>query len=122
MKTEARCPTCGFPFSFWNVAFARSPFTIYCKSCGWRIVITAGKSIMWAAIAVLTLMSFVLFQFIVAQNLPRLALLVALWLVCFYIVEIIAALMIVNWAQFSKPEQADGADESHKSSQPRNQR
>ena len=111
MKTEALCPTCGFPFSFWKVAFAWTPFNIYCKSCGWRIVIKAGKSIMWAEIAALALISFVLFRFIVRQNLPRLVLLSALWVVCFYLLEIIVALLIVNWAQFSKPRQADSGDE-----------
>ena len=103
MKTEAHCPTCGFPFSFWKVAFALTPFSIYCKKCGWRIVITAGKGIMWATIAVLALISFVLFRFVVPHNLPRLVLLSALWLVCFYLLEIVVALLIVNWAQFSKP-------------------
>jgi len=112
MKTEARCPTCGFPFSFLKVAFALSPFSIYCKSCGRRIVIRGDKSIMWAGIAVLALISVVLFSLIVPQNLLRLALLSALWLVCFEILEIIVALMIVNWGQFSKPEQADSSDDS----------
>ena len=67
---------------------------------------------MWAAIAVLALISVVLFRFIIPQDLTGLALLSALWLVCFEIVEIIAALMIVNWGQVSKPEEADSGDQS----------
>jgi len=67
---------------------------------------------MWATIAVLALISFGLFRFIVPQNPTRLVLLAALWIVCFYLLEIIVALMIVNWGQFSKPEQADSSDES----------
>ena len=112
MKTEAHCPTCGFPFSFWKVAFALSPFSIYCNSCGGRIVIRGDKSIMWATIAVLALISVVIFSFMVPQNLTRFVVLSALWFVCFQILEIIVALMIVNWGQFSKPEQADSGDQS----------
>jgi hypothetical protein len=107
-----------FPFSFLKVAFALSPFSIYCKSCGWRIVIRGDKGIMWAAIAVLALLSVVLFSFIVRQNLLRLVLLCALWLVCFEILEITVALMIVNWGRFSTPEQADSGDESYPSNKP----
>jgi hypothetical protein len=112
MKTNACCPTCGFPFSFWKVAFALSPFSLYCDNCEWRIVIRGDKTIMWATIAVLALISVVIFSFMLPRNLPRLVLLSVLWLVCFEILEIIVGLMIINWGQFSQPEQADSGDQS----------
>jgi hypothetical protein len=59
---------------------------------------------MWAAISAVALISVVLFQFIIARDMRRLLILAVLWLVSFYIVEIIIALVIVNVAQFYKPE------------------
>ncbi len=63
---------------------------------------------MGAAITVVALISIILFQFIIARDMRRLLILVVLWIVSFYIVEIITALVIVNVAQFYKPEEGDG--------------
>jgi hypothetical protein len=104
MKTEAHCPTCNFPFSFWRVAFLLNPFEFYCKNCGWRIVIEHDKAFLWGAISVIALISVILFQFIIARDMRRLLILGVLWLVSFYIVEIITGLVIVNVARFYKPE------------------
>ena len=104
MKTKAHCPTCNFPFSFWRVAFLLTPFEFYCKNCGWRIVIGHGKQFMWGAIAAVAFISVILFQFIIARDMRRLLILAVLWLVSFYIIEVISGLLIVNVARFSKPE------------------
>ena len=104
MKTEASCPTCNFPFSFWRVAFAYSPFQLYCKSCRWRIVIVGDKQFTWAALAAVAVVSVVLFKFIVARDLSRLLVLSAVWLVLFEMIEIIIGVIIVNVARFSRPE------------------
>ena len=111
MKTEAHCPTCNFPFSFWRVAFLYSPFHLYCKNCGWRIVIRHDKAFMWSLLAAVGLISVILFNFIVARDIRRLLILCALWLVSFYVVEIIAGLVIVNVGEFSKPEESDNDDQ-----------
>lgn len=108
LKTEAHCPTCNFPFSFWRVVFLLTPFQFYCKNCSRRIVIGHDKAFMGAAITVVALISIILFQFIIARDMRRLLILVVLWIVSFYIVEIITALVIVNVAQFYKPEEGDG--------------
>ena len=108
MKTKAHCPTCNYPFSFWRVAFAYSPFHFYCKNCRWRIVIGRDKTFMWGAIAVLAVISVILFQFIIPRDFRRLLILFVLWVVSFYVVEIITGLVIVNVAQFYKPEEDDG--------------
>ena len=111
MKTEARCPTCDYPFSFWRLVFLYSPFHFYCKSCGWRIVIGKDKTFMYSAMAAIAVISVILFNFIIARDMKRLLILGAIWLVSFYIVEIIISLLIVNVAEFYKPEESDGEDE-----------
>ena len=63
---------------------------------------------MGAAITVVALISIILFQFIIARDMRRLLILVVLWIVSFYIVEIITALVIVNVAQFYEPAEGDG--------------
>lgn len=65
---------------------------------------------MWAELAVVAIVSVILFNFIVARDLWRVLVLFAIWLVSFVILEIIFALIIVNMAQFSRPEEsvADG--------------
>jgi len=60
---------------------------------------------MWAALAVLAVISVILFNFIVARNMTRLLILVAVWLVFFVVLEISVGLLIVNFAHFSKPVQ-----------------
>ena len=104
MKTEAHCPTCNFPFSFWRVAFLLDPIHFYCKNCGWRIVIGNDRTFLWGAIATIAVISVILFQFIIARDFRRLLILFVLWLVSFYVVEIIIGLVIVNVARFYKPE------------------
>ena len=66
---------------------------------------------MCGAITVVALISIILFQFIIARDMRRLLILVVLWIVSFYIVEIISALVIVNVARFYKPEEGDGDNE-----------
>jgi len=63
---------------------------------------------MWAMLAVLAVISVILFNFIVPQDMTRLLVVGVLWLVLFEVLEIIFALMIVNWADFSKPVQSAG--------------
>ena len=110
MKTEAHCPTCGFPFSFWKLAFSYTLFTVYCKNCHWRIVIRGDKQIMWAEWAVVLLITFVLISFVTPRDWSRIVLLAVVWILSFEILEIIVALMIINWGHFSKPEEGDGGD------------
>lgn len=112
MKTEAHCPTCSFPFSFWRVAFAYSAFHFYCKRCRWRIVIGGDREFMWAALSVVAIISIILYSFIVARDLWRLLVLFAIWLVCFEIVAIIFGLIIVNVAQFSRPAESVAEDDA----------
>jgi hypothetical protein len=104
MKTEAHCPTCNFPFSFWRVALLLDPFHFYCTNCGWRIVIGGDKAFLWGALAVVGVITFILIQFIIPRDFLRLAIVAVLWLVSFQIVAIITALVIVNVARFYKPE------------------
>jgi len=104
MKTEAHCPTCNFPFSFWRVAFLLDPFHFYCKNCRWRIVIGHDKRFMYGAIAAVAVISVILFQFLIARDMRRLLILAVLWIISFSIVEIITGLVIVNVARFYKPE------------------
>lgn len=59
---------------------------------------------MWGTFAALTLISIILFQFVIARDMRRLVILAVLWLVSIYVVEIITALVIVNVARFYKPE------------------
>ena len=65
---------------------------------------------MWAAFAVVAAFSAILFNFIVARDFTRLFVLCALWLVFFEILEIIMGLIIVNVAQFSKPDESVSDD------------
>ncbi len=104
MKTEAHCPTCNFPFSFWRVAFLLNPFEFYCKNCGSRIVIGHDKTFLWGAFAAVAVISFILLQFIIPRDMWRLLILGVLWVVSFEIVAIITGLVIVNVARFYKPE------------------
>jgi hypothetical protein len=67
---------------------------------------------MWAAAAVVILITFVVMSFALPQNGRRLLLLGAVWVGSFEMIEIITALMIINWGQFCKPEDADNGDES----------
>ena len=63
---------------------------------------------MYGAIAVVAVISLILFQFIIARDMWRLLILGVLWLVSFEIVAIITGLVIVNVAQFYKPEPDTG--------------
>ena len=103
LKTEAPCPTCNVPFSFWRVVFAYTPFNLYCKNCRWRIVINPAWG--WAAAAAFIAISFILISFVRARDWSRLLVLGILWVILFYVIEIVVSLMIVNLAQFSKPEE-----------------
>ena len=110
MKTEARCPTCGFPFSFWKLAAALTLFNVYCKSCHWRIVIKWDKQIMRAEGAVFILITLILINFVLPKDASRLLLLGAIWLASLGMLEIIFALIVVNWGQFSRPEETDSGE------------
>lgn len=63
---------------------------------------------MWGMFGVLALITIILSNFIVSRNLPRFVVLVVVWLASFEILEIIVALMIINIAQFSRPDQDIG--------------
>lgn len=104
MKTQAHCPTCNFPFSFWRVAFLYDPFHFYCRNCGWRIVIGHDKAFLWGAFAAVAAITYILLQFIIARDWWRLLILAVLCLVSFQIVAVITGLVIVNVARFYKPE------------------
>ena len=104
MKTEAHCPTCNFPFSFWRLAFLLDPFHFYCGNCGWRIVIGHDKTFMYGALAAVAVISLILLQFLIPRDFRRLLILFVLWLVSVQIVGIITGLVIVNVARFYKPE------------------
>lgn len=80
------------------------PFHFYCKNCHWRIVIGHDKAFLYGALAVVAVISVILFQFIIARNMGRLLILFVLWVVSFYIVAFITGLVIVNVARFYKPE------------------
>ena len=60
---------------------------------------------MWAALAVLGVFTAILMNLIVARDFSRMSVLCAVWLVFFLILEIIMGLIIVNVAQFSKPDE-----------------
>ncbi|HJT29284.1 MAG TPA: hypothetical protein VJ784_17865 [Pyrinomonadaceae bacterium] len=112
MKTEAHCPTCNHPFSFWRVAFLYDPFHFYCRNCSWRIVIGNDKIFLWGALAAVAGISFMLLQFIIARDMWRLLIIAVLWLVSFQIIAIITGLVIVNVARFYKPEPDENERES----------
>lgn len=59
---------------------------------------------MWGLLAVFAVITIILGKFIIARDLWRLLTLAAIWLVSFYILEIIVGLIIVNKAQFSNDE------------------
>lgn len=80
------------------------PFHFYCKNCHWRIVIGHDKAFLYGALAVVAVISVILFQLIIARNMGRLLILFVLWVVSFYIVAFITGLVIVNVARFYKPE------------------
>jgi len=103
VKTEAHCPTCDFPFSFWRLVFGMNPFHLYCYTCHSRIDIEATK-FMWAAFVGLVAITVVLSKFIIAHNWSRLLVLAILWLILAFILDIVIAVMMVNLAQISKPD------------------
>ena len=111
MKTKANCPTCEYPFSFWRVVFALTPYSLYCKNCGWRIVIGRDREILWATYGAFLVITLILAQFIVARDFSRLAVLGVLWIVSFYALEIIVSLLIVNFGRFSQPKKSAEDDD-----------
>jgi len=60
---------------------------------------------MWGVLAVLAVISVILFQFIIPRDMWRLLILFVIWVVSFYVVEIVTGLVIVNVATFSKPDE-----------------
>ena len=111
MKTKAYCPTCEAPFSFWRVAFAFSPFTLYCHNCGWRIVIGRDREILWGTYGTFVVITLVLTRFIIARDWSRMAVLGVLWIFSFALIEIVGSLLIVNFAHFSTPEKTAEDDD-----------
>lgn len=111
MKTEAHCPNCNAPFSFWRLAIS-NPFALYCMSCGWRIDIVRAKIFMWLMLAGMLLITFSLAQFIIPRDYTRLLILAILWVAGIAVLDIIVSLMMVNWAQLSKPEETGGEDDA----------
>ena len=110
MKTEAHCPNCNSPFSYWRLVFSSSPYHLYCYNCHWRIDIDA-KKFVWAMLAGVTTISLVLTRFVVANNWSRLLVLAVLWLVLVFILDIIIAVLTVNLAQISKPDENEPDDD-----------
>ena len=111
MKTKAYCPTCESSFSFWRVVFAYSPFGLYCRSCGWRIVIGRDRENMWGMYGTFGVITLVLVHFIIARDPSRFAVLGVLWILSFALIEIIGGLLIVNLAHFSTPEKSAEHDD-----------
>jgi len=105
VKTEAHCPTCNSPFSFWRLAFSFSPYHLYCQNCHWRIDIDA-KKFVWAEFVGLAVITLVLIKFVVAHNWWRLLILAVLWIVLVVILDLVVALLMVNLAQISKPDES----------------
>jgi hypothetical protein len=58
-------------------------------------------------LAGITAISLVLTRFVVANNWSRLLVLAALWLALVFILDIIIAILMVNLAQISKPDEND---------------
>jgi hypothetical protein len=58
-------------------------------------------------LAGITAISLVLTRFVVANNWSRLLVLAALWLAPVFILDIIIAILMVNLAQISKPDEND---------------
>ena len=108
MKTEAPCPTCNSPFSFWRLVFGAGPLHLYCWKCGWRIVIDGYQKFIWLDAAGVSIISFAVISFVTPGNFSRLFVLAVIWFVLVFILQIIICLMIVNMARFSKPEETAG--------------
>ena len=106
MKTKAYCPTCEFPFSFWRLACAYSPFAFYCVNCNTRIVIGRATSFMWGLLVGIVGMTFLLANFIIPRDMVRLAVLVVLWLASVFVISFIVALLMVNMGQFYAPDES----------------
>lgn len=60
---------------------------------------------MYAQLAGITAISLVLIKFVTARNWSRLLVLAVLWIVLVIILDIIIALLMVNLAQISKPDE-----------------
>jgi hypothetical protein len=60
---------------------------------------------MGAMLAGIIVISFVLTRFVVARNWSRLLVLAALWFVLVFILDIVVALLMINLAQISKPDE-----------------
>jgi hypothetical protein len=58
-------------------------------------------------LAGIIVISLVLTRFVVANNWSRLLVLAALWLAPVFILDIIIAILMVNLAQISKPDEND---------------
>ena len=66
---------------------------------------------MWAAFAVIGIFTAILLNFIIARDFLRLFVLGAVWLVLFLILEIVMGLIIVNVAQFTRPDERVSDDD-----------
>jgi len=62
-------------------------------------------------LAGVTTISLVLTRFVVANNWSRLLVLAVLWLVLVFILDIIIAVLTVNLAQISKPDENEPDDD-----------
>lgn len=62
---------------------------------------------MYAQLAGITAISLVLIKFVTARNWSRLLVLAVLWIVFVVILDIVIALLIVNLAQLSTPEEGE---------------
>jgi hypothetical protein len=103
MKTQAPCPTCNRPFSFWRIVFAWTPQHFYCLSCGYRIDVENAKRYSLGFAAVLVAITFLPMKFL-NHNLTGLFIFFVLWMAAVVSLDIILALVIVNTGRFTKPD------------------
>jgi len=67
---------------------------------------------MWGMLAGILLITFILGQFIIPRDFTRLLILGILGAAGIVVLDIIISLMMVNWAQLSKPEESSGEDDA----------
>jgi hypothetical protein len=103
MKTQAPCPTCHRPFSFWRIVFAWTPQYFYCLSCGYRIDLENAKRYSLVFAAVLVAIIFLLMKSL-TPNRTGLFIFFVLLIGAMVTLDIILALVIVNTGRFTKPD------------------
>ena len=67
---------------------------------------------MWGMLAGMLLITYILAQFMIPRDFTRLLILAVLWIAGIALLDIVISLMMVNWAQLSKPEETGGEDDA----------